>query len=187
TSSAATAATKTVVTTAGVKEGTAYLDYVQGGSGIDYDFGDNARELRKIHELIESIQQNPYARITGISLVGYASPEGYATDNILLSADRALALRDHLKIVHTLPETLFTADGRGEDWLSIDRLVAASDNIKKYMILEIIRGMRDADEREMRLRDEWPDFYEQLRRETYPRLRRIEYKITFVILELTGY
>ncbi|NDV85005.1 hypothetical protein D0T87_23995, partial [Bacteroides sp. 51] len=57
--------------------------------------------------------------------------------------------------------------------------------IKKYMILEIIRGTRDADEREMRLRDEWPDFYEQLRRETYPGLRRIEYKITFVILELT--
>ena len=183
TKTAVTAAAKTVVTTA-TQKGTAYLDYAQGSSAIDYDFGDNARELRKIHELIESIQQNPYARITGISLVGHASPEGYASDNILLSSDRALALRDHLKIVHTLPETLFTADGRGEDWLTIDKLVATSANIKKYMILEIIRGTRDADEREMRLREEWPEFYEQLRRETYPRLRRIEYQITYVIMEL---
>ena len=188
TPSAATAATKTPVTGAAggerVEKGIAYLDYAQGTSGIDYDFGDNAGELRKIHELIESIQENPYARITGISLVGHASPEGFATDNFLLSADRALALRDHLKIVHTLPETLFTADGRGEDWLSIDRLVATSAHIKKYMLLEIIRGTRDADERELRLREEWPDFYEQLRRETYPRLRRIEYEITYVIMEL---
>ena len=165
-------------------KGTAYLDYAQGSAAIDYDFGNNMAELRKVHDLIESIRQNPYSRITKVALVGHASPEGSATDNMLLSADRAVALKDHLKIVHSIPEPAFTVDGRGEDWHTIDSLVAASDDIKKYLILEIIRGTRDADERERRLREEWPGLYERLRRETYPRLRRIEYEITYVQLTI---
>ena len=165
-------------------KGTAYLDYAQGSAAIDYDFGNNMAELRKVHDLIESILQNPYSRITKIALVGHASPEGSATDNMLLSADRAVALKDHLKIVHSIPESAFTVDGRGEDWHTIDSLVAASDDIKKYLILEIIRGTRDADERERRLCEEWPGLYERLRRETYPHLRRIEYEITYVQLTI---
>lgn len=164
------------------EKGTAWLDFAKGSSAIDYDFAGNAAELRKIHELVESIGQDPYARITGISLVGHASPEGFASDNLLLSAHRAAALKDHLKTVHCLRETLFTTDGRGEDWRTIDSLVAALPDIKKYMALEIIRGTRDADRRELRLREEWPDLYSRLRREVYPRLRRIEYEVTYTVL-----
>lgn len=167
------------------RKGIAYLDFEKGSSQIDYDFGNNMAELSKIHELVESIQEDPYTQITRISLVGYASPEGVASDNILLSASRAAALKDHIKILHSIPETLFTVDGRGEDWRTIDSLVASSNDIKRYVLLEIIRGTRDADEREMLLRDGWSSFYDELRYNIYPRLRRTEYEITYRVLPFT--
>ncbi|WP_239063887.1 lyase family protein, partial [Bacteroides sp. 51] len=68
---------------------------------IKADFGENIHMDAKYHGML----LQPYFRNNGIRNL-------FQKYNILLSADRALALRDHLKIVHTLPETLFTADGR---------------------------------------------------------------------------
>lgn len=168
------------------KRGTAYLDFEQGSANIDYSFGNNSMELRKIHDLVESVQDDPYTSITRIALVGHASPEGVAADNMLLSARRSASLKNHIKVLHSFPETLFTVDGRGEDWRTIDSVVAASKNIERYMILEIIRGTADGDQREYRLREEWPGFYQRLRDEIYPRLRRTDYEINYTVLPFTA-
>ncbi|MFQ8805237.1 MAG: hypothetical protein ACLR8Y_09295 [Alistipes indistinctus] len=56
--------------------GNAYLDFPVGKSAIQPDFRNNAAELAKIRGTLDSLIQAKNVRVRGITLVGYASPEG---------------------------------------------------------------------------------------------------------------
>ena len=72
--------------------GNAYLDFPVGKSAIQPDFRNNAAELAKIRGTLDSLIQAKNVRVRGITLVGYASPEGSTQLNDRLSAERADAL-----------------------------------------------------------------------------------------------
>ena len=76
--------------------GNAYLDFPVGKSAIQPDFRNNAAELAKIRGTLDSLIQAKNVRVRGITLVGYASPEGSTQLNDRLSAERADALKAYL-------------------------------------------------------------------------------------------
>lgn len=168
------------------EEGKAYLDFAVGKSEIVSSLGNNARELQKIHDLITEVKNDPDATITGITIAGYASPEGTYQSNMILSEKRASALKNHIKTMYGFPENFFIASGKGEDWSTLDTLVAQSFVNEKYSVLEIIRTTDLFDGREKKLMNlAGGNTYRQLLKEMFPQLRRSEYSLRYTVAPFT--
>lgn len=166
--------------------GRAYLDFAVGRSEIVPAYKDNAAELQKIYRLIETLKKDPDATITGITIAGYASPEGGYQSNLSLSGKRAEALKNRVKVLYGFPESIFSVGGRGEDWVMLDTLVARSYMQDKYAILEIIRGAGDYDRAEQRLKALGGGKpYRYLLENIYPRLRRTDYELHYTVAPFT--
>jgi hypothetical protein len=166
--------------------GRAYLDFAVGRSEIVPGFKNNAAELHKMNALIESVRTNPEATITGITITGYASPEGSYASNMTLSERRAQALRSYIGSTYRLPTVLFAVYGAGEDWNGLERLVEESVIPQREQILSIIRGLGIFDGRERRLMELAGGApYRQMKGEMFPQLRRVEYEVGYTVLPFT--
>lgn len=163
--------------------GQLYLKYSAGRSEIVSGFKDNTTELTKIYELVEAVKNNPDATITGIRITGYASPEGTYQSNLILSEKRANTLKKQIIEKYGFPSTLFTVEGKGEDWAMLDTLVSRSDMADKQAILDIIRGTGIFDGREkklMLLSGGRP--YREMLTNLFPQLRRSDYQVLYTVL-----
>lgn len=164
------------------EEGKAYLDFVAGKSDILPDFRNNAAELGRIRQLVESIKNDGDADITGITIMGYASPEGTYHANYILSEKRAAALKRHIQSYYGFPERIFQVIAKGEDWETLDSLVAVSFMPEKHRILEIIRQTDIFDGRELKLMQLAGGVpYKKMKAELFPQLRRSEYKLNYTV------
>ncbi len=161
--------------------GKAYLDFEPGTSEIQPNYRNNASVLQRIYDQIRAIQDNPDARIIGITFIGRTSPEGEFSANMVLSGERAMAVKNYLRDRHGLSEGLFTVAEGGEDWAALDSMIANSHLKSKSAILSIIRGTDVYDEREYEM-SKMPDMlYRQIAAEYYPRLRCVEYRIDYTM------
>ncbi len=165
------------------ESGKAYLDFPVGVSAINPMFGDNAAGLQRIHDLINRIQDDPDADITGISITGYASPEGESNFNLSLSGRRASALAAHLKKIYGFPDNLFTLNAMGEDWNTLDRLVGQSTIAGKQRLLDIIRSEDNYDTKGKGLKemaDSVP--YRRILESLFPHLRRCDIEVGYTVI-----
>lgn len=166
--------------------GRAYLDFAVGRSDIMPGFRNNSTELKKIYDLIETVRNNPDATITGITITGYASPEGSYVSNLILSEKRAVALKKQVRTIYGFPESWFDVSGKGEDWATLDTLVAHSGILDKYAILEIIRGTDDPDRRESKLVAlAGGEPYRYMKANFFPQLRSSEYELHYTVKPFT--
>ncbi len=166
--------------------GKAYLDYPVGVSAIRPEFRNNAVELQRIYDLIENLKSNTDATITGISITGYASPEGIYNSNLALSGNRALALTNHLQKKYGFQNDLFQTKGQGEDWQTLDSLVELSEIKDKQQILSIIRGTGVFDGREKKLMElSGGSPYREMFKEMFPQLRRSDYELSYTVVPFT--
>ena len=163
-----------------------YLAFNVGRSDIVTGLGNNAAELQKIYDLVRQVQNDPDATITGISVTGFASPEGSYASNMTLSQNRAQSLKNHIRSRYSFPENLFTVQGMGEDWTTLDSLVSVSNISNKSSILDIIRSTDVFDGREKKLMDlAGGNPYRQMLNEMFPLLRRVEGQIHFTVVPFT--
>ena len=167
--------------------GQAYLDFAAGRWEVVPGYKDNAAELQKMYNLVETLKVNADATITSITIAGYASPEGSYQSNLTLSGKRATALKKQIKALYGFPESLFSVSGRGEDWVMLDTLVARSYMQDKYAILEIIRaGASDYDQAEGQLKALGGGApYRYLLENIYPQLRRTDYQLHYTVAPFT--
>ncbi len=167
--------------------GKAYINFPVNSSEILPDFGGNKAELQKIYTSIKSVQDDPDATIIGMTITGYASPEDTFERNQALSSRRSKSLCTHLGMKYGLSESMFAAWGAGEDWQTLDSLVAASSIEYKEQILATIRNTKlDADAREWRMKtidNRKP--YNKMMAEFYPKLRRSDYTIKYTVIPFT--
>lgn len=168
------------------ESGRAYLDFAAGRTEIVADFKNNAVELGRMRELIESVTDNPDATITAVTIVGHASPESTYDINLTLSERRAQALRNYIGMIYGLPASLFSVSGAGEDWEGLEELVEQSDVPRKEQVLRIIRNVGIFDGREKRLMDlAGGEPYRWMRAMLFPKLRRVEYRIDYTVSAFT--
>lgn len=168
------------------KEGTAYIDFPIGKSIINIDFGVNRKELIQIGELISEVNKNPDAKITGLEITGYASPDGPYAINDRLSRERAQALSEYINNYYklNLAPTHIYIKNVAEDWEGLTDKVEESNLSEKDEILNIIRTIPSFDEREQALmRLGKGKTYETLKTSYFPILRRTEYRILYEIEE----
>ncbi|MDR0332994.1 MAG: DUF3575 domain-containing protein [Dysgonamonadaceae bacterium] len=166
--------------------GSVYLEFVVDRSDILPNFRNNAAELQRMHTQLEEVLRDPDSEIRSINIVGHASIEGTYAHNLALTQRRATSLKDHVRTIHNLPDNLFTVRGAGEDWATLDSLVAQSTMPERFQLLEIIRSSDTHDDRERRLMQldggrPWRSLMDNL----FPYLRRADYTLNFVVLPFT--
>lgn len=92
------------------------LYYRSGYSLLELSYMDNAAKLETLKQGIRSIGDNPNTVLQHIKILSAASPEGNSQLNKRLARRRGERLRDYLKEMLNLPDSVFTVSSAGEDW-----------------------------------------------------------------------
>lgn len=160
----------------------AFLDFAVGRTELRSDLGHNASELSKILTAFASVGDDSDMALTGVSLCGYASPEGSVARNKQLSEGRAIALKKYLMTKFDYPESYYTIHFGGEDWAGLAALVEKSDMQYKQEVLDLIASVPQEQAREtllMALKDGSP--YRWMLKELFPKLRRVTFKADYKV------
>lgn len=72
----------------------AKIEFSFSHSTIDQDYRDNHRQLAKVLTTIDAVSQEPNLKMSNITVIGAASPDGKLSINERLSQARAQALAD---------------------------------------------------------------------------------------------
>ena len=170
-------------------QGVAYLNFPAGHVDIQPNFRNNGQELRKLRATLTGVCENAdVAEVLGLSITGYASPEGSYELNERLARNRTVALRDYIARNYNLPinGADIAISSVAEDWDGLKKLVEASFMPYRDEVLNIIEfyGIWDGREKHlMNLAGGQP--YRMMMKEFFPQLRRVEYKMDYVVRNYT--
>ena len=100
---------------------------------------------------VDSIEQDNRNSISGVTVTGYSSPEGYTSNNERLAEKRAKALQAFLE--NKYGERMEVAvEWVGEDWKQFEKDIEVSDLPERNEILSILRTVSDSNQRKSRLK-----------------------------------
>lgn len=124
-----------------------HLRYRLNSAEIDPALADNGAQIDSLLLFIERCQREPGLKVKSINIVGYASLEGGALENLRLSDARAQAAADLIVSLRPQLKPLVSAYGRGEDWESVEfpgkaLLMRESDPERREQKLRALDGGR---------------------------------------------
>ena len=90
--------------------------YTSNSSKLDPQYLNNAQSIDGIMEIIGEILSDSTTTLESVQFAGYTSPEGYEDKATARGLDRAIALRDHIRQHHHLPDSIFEVAGGGRNW-----------------------------------------------------------------------
>lgn len=164
-------------------EGKAFLDFPVDKIELYPDYRNNPRELEKIINTINLIKEDKNTFITGITIHGYASPEGGYEHNAYLAQGRAGTLKDYVRRLLNLEDSLFHVTSTPEDWEGLKTYVEASAALKnKAEILQLMDNSEmDIDTKERTIRQRYSEDYALLLKDCYPALRHSDYVVNYSV------
>lgn len=165
--------------------GQARVTFASADSRVNEAVGNNAAELAGITSKLDEILRDQDITVTGITLKGWASPEGRNDYNTRLALARTQAIRSWIAARHPVPQDLWTAITGGENWDGLTAAVKESSLAGKQKILSLVESVQDPDEREAAIRKAVPSDYAFLRENVYPFLRRTDYIIEYTVRSYT--
>ena len=167
------------------KSGSAYLDFPVNQTVIRPDYRRNSTELAAIDATIQSVEDDPNATITKVTIKGYASPEGSYANNQRLAEGRSNALLEYVKKLHDFGDAEFSVSSEPEDWEGLEKRIESSSIADKKEWLAIIRDSEpaDLDRKEWKLK-QLPTYREVLNT-IYPALRHSDYTVEYHIRNFT--
>lgn len=167
------------------KSGSAYLDFPVNQTVIRPDYRRNSTELAAIDATIQSVEDDPNATITKVTIKGYASPEGSYANNQRLAEGRSNALLEYVKKLHDFGNAEFSVSSEPEDWEGLEKRIESSSIADKEEWLAIIRDSEpaDLDRKEWKLK-QLPTYREVLNT-IYPALRHSDYTVEYHIRNFT--
>lgn len=162
------------------EEGRAFIDFPVDKITLYPDYRNNPRELNRIIETINLVKNDRNTSITGISIHGFASPESPYEHNAYLAENRANTLKDYVRKLLNLEDSIFTVEFTPEDWEGLRRYVEESGLDNREEILSLIDdGSLEPDTKEWRMKLRYPDDYRIMLENWYPALRHSDYVVTY--------
>jgi outer membrane protein OmpA-like peptidoglycan-associated protein len=159
-----------------------FLDFPVSRTEINPSYGNNPRELSKIESITNEIRSDANVRVTGVSITGYASPEGEINFNNELSRGRAESLRGYLASRSGIPPHLYRLGNGGEDWEGLSRIIQGLNNFgPKETVLSIIRYYGPAERKDRLKALDGGRLWGWMLNEIYPRLRRVVSRIEYTV------
>lgn len=161
-------------------KGVSRIGFVIGKAQIDRSNPENEVEMNKIKEKLASIVNNRFSNLNGISVIGYASPDGTYRSNALLAQDRTDVVLD--EIVSSLPEDVrkyvkLSSMSIVEPWSSVAKLMAADSLEAASTVQEAVDKYGDDYVNTQNAVRRIPGYKDVIAKEYLPRLRRVEYEI----------
>ena len=146
----------------------------------------NKVELARLDSAMKMLTVVPYS-MKGVSIMGYASPDGKESINASLAENRSKSsakylasqmtnnLRKQTKSKMTInpDSSMFSRSVTNEDWNGFQRLMQESSMPQKDMILRIVESNSDPEAREMEIKKMGKGFTE-IAEGVLPKLRRSE-------------
>lgn len=164
------------------EKGNAYLDFPVNQIKIYPEYRRNPMELAEINRTINVVKENTDTKITGISLHGYASPEGSYANNTRLAKGRSEALKTYIMKEYGLSADMFTVQSTPEDWAGLRAYVEKNNVANKAKVLEIIDSQMDnLDAKENKIKALDGAMYQALLRDCYPALRHTDYVVHYTV------
>ncbi|MCD8266214.1 MAG: DUF3868 domain-containing protein [Prevotellaceae bacterium] len=166
--------------------GSAYIDFPVDETILYPEYRRNPEELKKIVDTINKVKDDPNATITQIEIKGWASPESPYEHNAYLAENRAKTLKDYVRSLLSLSDTVFTVSFVPENWQGLRECVLASESLaNKDAILALIDKEMDPDAKEARIKSLYPADYTYMLGQFYPGLRRSDYRVAYTIRPFT--
>ncbi len=160
---------------------TAYIDFPVDQTVLYPDYRRNPSELDSIVNTINVVKQDKNVTIRRIDIHGFASPESPYTHNDYLAGTRALTLKNYVRRLVALDESVFTVSHTAENWEGLRRHVAGSNLEHRDAILALIDADMDPDAKEWKIKSTYPEEYKFMLATWYPALRRSDYHINYVV------
>jgi tetratricopeptide (TPR) repeat protein len=146
----------------------------------------NKVEMGALDSAVKALSVAPYA-IKGVSIMGYASPDGKEMINADLAENRSKSSAKYIanqmstfmskqtksKVKISPDSTFFTRNVTNEDWGGFQALMQESDMPQKDMILRIVSSNSDPEAREMEIK-KMGKGYNEIAEGVLPKLRRSE-------------
>ena len=160
--------------------GRAFVDFPVNKTVIYPDYRSNTRELAKIRAGIDSVRQDKDITVRGITLKGYASPEGPWNNNVRLAKGRTESLKKYVEGLYDFASSIYSTAYEPEDWEGLVAWLRANAIDDREGLLAIATDTSLApDARDARLKSQYPAAYARLLREVYPALRHTDYTIAY--------
>lgn len=142
-----------VVETAGDTIETWTIQFRVNSTEIDPEVNGNAIALREVKQRIDELMAHPDAyTITGIRILGWASPEGPLDWNNELSLNRALALKNHIQGITGYSDDRFEVKAMGENWQELIDMLKADNSEMAQKALDIIYNTPEGKDPEVQLK-----------------------------------
>lgn len=161
---------------------TAYIDFPVNSTELYSDYRRNPSELDSIIRTINLVKADKNLHIRRIGIHGYASPEGSHAANERLARGRAVTLKDYVRRLVALDDTVFAVSHTAEDWDGLVDSINGGGIANRQAVLDIIADKTlGYDEREWKIKNAFPDDYRYMLDNWYPALRRSDYRISYVV------
>lgn len=167
------------------ESGSAYLDFPVNEVVIYDDYRGNAAELKKIMQSIELIRSDTNVYISSINIHGYASPEGSYELNNRLASERTHALKEYVGRQSAFSDTLFTTQYTAEDWSGLLKLLTDTLFDQQKELLHIANSTLSPDQKEQKMRKQYPQFFDYMLKNWFPALRHSDYTIHYIVRPFT--
>ena len=161
-------------------KGVSRIGFVIGKAEIDKANPDNEIEMNAIKDKILAIVNDRFATLTGISVVGYASPDGQYRSNALLAQARTDMVLN--EILSALPPDVkkyikLSSMSVVEPWSNVAKLIEKDSLELASTVKEIATKYKDDFVNTQNLIRKLPDYKTGIASEYLPKLRRVEYEI----------
>lgn len=163
---------------------TAFIDFVVNRSEIQRNFRRNPQELDKIKATLDEVKGNSDMTFKGISLEGFASPEGPYANNERLASARVQSLKSYISSNFSVPASAISTTYTAEDWAGLRKLIDESYIDGKSELLAIVDSSDAPDSKEARMKKVLGGApWRVILSEMMPGLRRTDYRVDFTVKE----
>lgn len=167
------------------EKGSAFIDFPVNVTAIHKEFSNNAAELDKIIETINTIKGDSNVSITHINIHGYASPDGPFRINERLARERTRALKEYVARLYTFDNTYIHTNYTPEDWEGFEALLGDTVFQDKEAIMKIVTSNIHPDRKEGLIKSKFPAFYRFVLKHWFVILRHSDYTIEYYVRPFT--
>lgn len=90
--------------------------YKTNSNKLDPEYLQNAKNIDELLSIIEDVLKDSTTTIEALQFIGYTSPDGLESGSTGLGYARAMAIRDHIRKQHQLPDSIFEIADGNKNW-----------------------------------------------------------------------
>ena len=126
--------------------------YTSNSSKLNPEYLNNAQSIEEMMYIISEILADSTTTLEAVQIAGYTSPEGYEDKSTQRGLNRAIALRDHIRSHHQLPDSIFEVASGGRNWNIIYKDIEEIAIPGTDELITAMRNEPDAGRREIMLK-----------------------------------